>query len=76
MDFTICHGFPWIFPSKLPTKPVEPGPDDLARFFVRLRKAGRMDPADWGDADASLMGPNGPSFIGKVFRDPMSAKVL
>eukprot|EP00435_Cladocopium_sp_Y103_P021897 s2539_g5.t1 len=35
----------------------------------------RMDLADWGDADASLMGPNGPSFIGKVFRDPMSAKV-
>lgn len=47
--------------------------------FIRknpMRKPGqRIDVAEWGDADASLMGPNGPSFIGKVFRDPMSAKV-
>lgn len=33
------------------------------------------DLAAWGDADPALMGPHGPSFIGKVFRDPMSAKV-
>ena len=48
--------------------------------FIRknpMRKANGMrpEPADWGDADPTIMGPNGPSFIGKVFRDPMSAKV-
>ena len=32
--------FPWIFPSKLPTKPVEPGPDDRTRF---LFAAGRQE---------------------------------
>ena len=49
----------------------------FARLSESLRKPGqRIDVAEWGDADASLMGPNGPSFIGKVFRDPMSAKAM
>lgn len=47
--------------------------------FIRknpMRRNGvRPEPQDWGDVDQTIMGPNGPSFIGKVFRDPMSAKV-
>ncbi|CAJ1345738.1 unnamed protein product [Effrenium voratum] len=42
---------------------------------MKRKDAVRVDAADWGDTDNPLMGPNGPSFIGKVFRDPMSAKV-
>ncbi|CAE7946091.1 unnamed protein product [Symbiodinium sp. KB8] len=42
-----------------------------------MKKPGqkKVDLADWGDSDNPLMGPHGPSFIGRVVRDPVSAKV-
>eukprot|EP00439_Symbiodinium_sp_Y106_P047800 s880_g6.t1 len=42
-----------------------------------MKKPGqkKVDSADWGDSDNPLMGPHGPSFIGRVVRDPVSAKV-
>ena len=52
-------------------------PDSKPGSAPSRRKPGahKVDAADWGDADNPLMGPHGPSFIGRVVRDPVSAKV-
>lgn len=80
---TICGDsiFCWRPPGITKTYDMENMSYDHSRkgwslsIFQPRKGQQRCDPADWGDADQSLMGPNGPSFIGKVFRDPMSAKV-